>query len=400
MPYEYITKHSSPAFTKAADVKRVFGRDRKIESLTIHHWGVDGQTFEGPISWFCRPDANTSAHYVVEAGRVACIVDVKDAAWHAGNARGNATSIGIELRPEARDGDYATAAELIAKLRDTYGDLPLIPHRDWKATECPGRWDLDRLDRLARATPTPDPAPSGGNMSNIRYTLVPGLAMNSGEPGVTGLKPAGHVQLGTRLEFTGKTYTDSKGTLWAQVQTPWSKPRGIYFWCAANYIGETDPTKQAQAQAARNIGTASLSKVDRDQAEVHKWLAPLLGTFVDWDKMYGPQCKDLVSAWIDEQDTDYTTGDGLFIAGNLSKRRGWPAIDPTPENLRPGDVVSEDTGTRFGHTWIYLGDGRMADQNGGPLAAGKGPDERVKIRSIQGRKIHAIARPPRYAQEA
>ena len=152
MAYNYITDHDSPAFTPAAECRKVFGHDRIIESITIHWWGVDGQDFEGPMSWFTRPDATTSAHYIVESGRVACIVDPDDAAWHAGNARGNATSIGLELRPEARDGDYATAAELIAKLRQTYGDLPLIPHKEWKATACPGRWDLARLDRLARGT--------------------------------------------------------------------------------------------------------------------------------------------------------------------------------------------------------------------------------------------------------
>lgn len=171
MAYEYITKYNAPAYTPAAKVREVFGHDRKIESITIHWWSDKmGQSFDGPISWLTRPDANTSAHYVVEAGRVACLVDVKDAAWHAGSAKGNATSIGIELRPEATDADYQTAAELIAKLRSTYGDLPLIPHKDWKATTCPGRWNLARLDRLARGT-TAAPAATGQART---HTVRPG----------------------------------------------------------------------------------------------------------------------------------------------------------------------------------------------------------------------------------
>lgn len=159
VPYEVITKYDSPNFTAASDSLQVFGYDRKITAITIHHWGKDGQRFENVIGWFTSPTARTSAHYVVEAGKVACLVAPANVAWHAGNAKGNATTIGIELRPEARDADYATAATLIARLRAAYGDLPLIPHKQWTNTACPGRWDLARLDALARgkapATSTP-----------------------------------------------------------------------------------------------------------------------------------------------------------------------------------------------------------------------------------------------------
>jgi len=79
-------------------------------------------------------------------------VNPDDAAWHAGNAEGNATSIGIECRPEATDGDYQTIAELIRYLRGIYGDVPLRPHNSWSSTACPGDYDLDRLDSLARNT--------------------------------------------------------------------------------------------------------------------------------------------------------------------------------------------------------------------------------------------------------
>jgi hypothetical protein len=85
-----------------------------------------------------------------------------DTAWHAGNAKGNASSIGIECRPEGSDGDYATIAELIRFLRDTYGsDLPLIPHRYWQSTACPGTYDLARLNNMANALNpvTPKPIP-------------------------------------------------------------------------------------------------------------------------------------------------------------------------------------------------------------------------------------------------
>lgn len=157
--YEYLKQYDSPNFTPAAKVQRVFGMPRKITAITIHHWGVTGQKFANVVNFLCRKDGNTSAHYVAEAGRVACIVDPDDAAWHAGSAVGNATSVGIECRPEATDADYETVAALVRDLRKTYGDLPLVPHKKWKATACPGRWDLERLDKLARkAAPAPAPA--------------------------------------------------------------------------------------------------------------------------------------------------------------------------------------------------------------------------------------------------
>ena len=151
--YTYITKFTSPNQN---------ARNSRIKSITIHHWGSRGQKFDNVVHWLCQKRAGTSAHYVVEAGKVACIVDPDRRAWHAGNSRGNHESIGIECRPEATDGDYATVAALIADLRAVYGNIPLKRHRDWTATACPGVWDIQKLDRLARGV---KPGVSGGGAS-------------------------------------------------------------------------------------------------------------------------------------------------------------------------------------------------------------------------------------------
>lgn len=151
MTYESITNKNSGNFTPEGAVQKVFGQPRVITSITVHHWGKYGQRFMPVVDFLCRHGGKSSAHYVSEAGRVACIVAPRDAAWHSGSNRGNATSIGLELRPEATDGDYATAAELIRELRAVFGDLPLVKHSSWKATACPGKWDLARLDALARS---------------------------------------------------------------------------------------------------------------------------------------------------------------------------------------------------------------------------------------------------------
>lgn len=150
--YQYITSKTSPNQN---------ARKSKIKSITIHHWGSRGQKFDNVVSWLCDKRAGTSAHYVAEAGKVACIVDPDRRAWHAGSSKGNHESIGIECRPEATEGDYATVAALVADLRAEYGNLPLVPHRSWTSTACPGVWDLGKLDRLARGVSIPA-IPAGG----------------------------------------------------------------------------------------------------------------------------------------------------------------------------------------------------------------------------------------------
>lgn len=162
MTYQDITQYNSPNMTP--------GRPWGINKIVIHWWGDPNThpTFEGVIQTLCSPARGASAHYVVEAGRVACIVDPDNRAWHAGDgigngSQGNDRGIGIECNPRQSDGDYQTIAELIRDLRKVYGDLPLHPHREFNATACPGTYDLARLDRLARGqatTPAPQPAPA------------------------------------------------------------------------------------------------------------------------------------------------------------------------------------------------------------------------------------------------
>lgn len=157
--YEYLTQHNAPAFTSA---------DRgaaDIDMIVIHHWDDvrNRPTFGGTVNWLTRSNASTSAHYVAEAGKVACLVAPADIAWHAGHWATNQRSVGIECNPRASAGDYETVAQLIRELRATYGDMPLRPHKAFKSTSCPGRWDLARLDALAR-----------GASSRTTYTIKPG----------------------------------------------------------------------------------------------------------------------------------------------------------------------------------------------------------------------------------
>ena len=198
--YTYITKFTSPNQN---------ARNSKVKSITIHHWGARGQKFDNVVNWLCQKRAGTSAHYVVEAGKVACIVDPDRRAWHAGNSRGNHESIGIECRPEATEGDYATVAALVADLRAVYGNIPLKRHRDWTSTACPGVWDIGKIDRLARGVKPSVPAVStGGASAPAPKPAAPGKLVEDGRWGTattSALQRLLNSKTGSKLKIDGRT---------------------------------------------------------------------------------------------------------------------------------------------------------------------------------------------------
>ena len=198
--YTYITKFTSPNQN---------ARNSKVKSITIHHWGSRGQKFDNVVNWLCQKRAGTSAHYVVEAGKVACIVDPDRRAWHAGNSRGNHESIGIECRPEATEGDYATVAALVADLRAVYGNIPLKRHRDWTSTACPGVWDIGKIDRLARGVKPSVPSVStGGASAPAPKPAASGKLVEDGRWGTattSALQRLLNAKTGSKLKIDGRT---------------------------------------------------------------------------------------------------------------------------------------------------------------------------------------------------
>lgn len=139
--FEYDEAHSSN-FTP--------GKWRK-DFIVIHHWDDPAKRpqFGGVVSWFKNPSANVSIQYMVEAGRIAQMIPESAMAWHAGNSTANRHGIGIELNPRQYDGDYETAAQLVAEIWDRRGKLPLRKHREFFGTSCPGTWDVSRIQRRA-----------------------------------------------------------------------------------------------------------------------------------------------------------------------------------------------------------------------------------------------------------
>lgn len=194
MVYDSITEH-----TATFSHPRPAGH--RYAGIAIHWWGDPAQkpTFDGTIQYLVYGGARNSAsvHYVAEAGRVACLLDPDTSlSWGQGdgaNGYGNNYFVSIECNPRAWDSDYETVAELIAELRAWAGyPLPLKPHRDFTATQCPGVWDLGRLDRMAAeiaaggAAPGPAPAaPAPVAPAPVNTTADPSRLHWVVEPGDT-----------------------------------------------------------------------------------------------------------------------------------------------------------------------------------------------------------------------
>ena len=171
MAFKYETQYNSPNYTPKNRVQATWGRPRTIEAIAIHWWGDPntGPTYEGVISVLCNPNRRASAHFVATGTgrRVACLVDLNNASWATNSA--NPYTISIECDPRARDEDYDVVAELIAKIRSVYGNIPLVPHRQFIATACPGNYDLNRLNAIA-ATKIARPEDDWGVVSTRNAT--------------------------------------------------------------------------------------------------------------------------------------------------------------------------------------------------------------------------------------
>lgn len=169
-PLQYtIERHQTKNLRKGrVDEKR--GLTGELNALTLHHWGGDGQRFENVVGWLVA-DGNgnnsSSAHEVIEGGRVAILADMEDGTWNSGSAQGNLDNYAFECRPEADELTIRTVAARVAAARAESGkDLPLDLHKDYTATACPGRYiELrDTIDALSRgeivAVPKPSAKPS------------------------------------------------------------------------------------------------------------------------------------------------------------------------------------------------------------------------------------------------
>ena len=150
MAYEFI---KSPNFTPNSAVASNYGLPRTFKAITIHWWGDPAQkpAIAGVISHFRNPQAQVSAHYVVNDSRTVQMVSEGDAAWHAKQA--NPYTIGIECDPNGGEAMYQRLGELVKDIRNRRGYLPLNRHSIYVQTACPGTIDLTKIDNYASNNP-------------------------------------------------------------------------------------------------------------------------------------------------------------------------------------------------------------------------------------------------------
>lgn len=217
-----LIEHPSPNHIDGDKLPSVWGLERSVDAIVIHHWGDDGQDAENVADWLSDPSSNVSAHEVIDRANVYLLVGWSDVAWHAGSRVWNAKSIGLELRPEADEETLQTARERIAEIRLKYGKVPLVPHQDLKATNCPGRW-LELLDKLGEPPLSKMVSPFEGRVTSHHhkrggYPGHKGLDIAPPKPGQTG-KPVYAMYAGKIARIHRGAKHGSRTSTWAPGRT-------------------------------------------------------------------------------------------------------------------------------------------------------------------------------------
>lgn len=135
------------------------GRNSKKVALFVVH-ATEG-SLQSAANRFNNPASSVSAHYGIgKRGEIEQYVNTSDIAFHAGNWAINETSIGIEIEDiydgsPPNDLQYKTIAWLISSLMKTYSLEPnektIQPHKNFRATLCPGDTDVNKVISLTQA---------------------------------------------------------------------------------------------------------------------------------------------------------------------------------------------------------------------------------------------------------
>lgn len=117
----------------------------------VIHW-INGNLALADAA-FSRESRKASAHFGVEDAIVHQYVKLEDTAWGCGNWIGNLQGVNIEhsAQPgrDASELTYETSSRLISEIWKKTSVIPLKPHNEFSATQCPGTLDLNRLYQRA-----------------------------------------------------------------------------------------------------------------------------------------------------------------------------------------------------------------------------------------------------------
>lgn len=131
-------------------------RGATITHIILHN---TAGSYGGAVEWLCNRESKVSAHIVISRkAHVTQLVQFDKKAWHAGNARMNANSIGIEIEATVSQRGMTPEQEkkVLGWVRQLMAmhDIPIENvgiHRWFSATTCPGLiWETDEDFRAWR----------------------------------------------------------------------------------------------------------------------------------------------------------------------------------------------------------------------------------------------------------
>ncbi|MGL5330943.1 MAG: peptidoglycan recognition protein family protein [Peptostreptococcaceae bacterium] len=121
------------------------------KNITIHNTGVTNVAADN-FKRGCHDitqDMEVSYHFVVDEKEVVQLLPINEVGWHAGDKKGNYTSIGIEVCE--REGAEDNAIKFVAALLEVLGMKAdqLKTHKEWSGKQCPRlilpHWETFRL---------------------------------------------------------------------------------------------------------------------------------------------------------------------------------------------------------------------------------------------------------------
>lgn len=121
--------------------RSAFGHSGPPTQAVIHWWNSPDKagTLDATARHLASKASGVSAHFVISGRDVKRLVDVSEAAWHAGHGPTNGRSVGFELDPRNPAHTLETVAQIIHEIEVLYGvDLEVIRHMDVSQTGCPG----------------------------------------------------------------------------------------------------------------------------------------------------------------------------------------------------------------------------------------------------------------------
>ena len=244
-------------------------------------------------------------------------------------------------------------------------------------------------------------------MSDLTRTVIPArLTVHVGTPGKTGLRKLGTIPRNTEVELTGRIYTDSKGTLWAEGTTDWSRTQTpvLRYWMAAEYLAGDQPATERPTAVRDPL----------HEVETRAWFKAVRGQRVDMDRFpvgREAQCVDVPKHHYAHVlgGTPGVFGNGKDVAYNLGKLPEFTYHAPGTTRVQAGDYVS--FGAPLGQ--VRRRDGSILDAGHVGICLERVSDSTVAVADQDGYAtsdgihrseypmdyITGIARPVRYAQE-